>query len=127
MKIWIGGEVDSDIFEPFRIIRNEIEIQVNNIIEKKYYGDGLNSWDLILIIKKEHGVSSYKYNKRTKETDIRLPINYQLFAKAVEKEKKEIVLNCLIECLGILRINQSIKIDFDDLVNDLKRLQHNLR
>ncbi|MDX2045472.1 MAG: Imm44 family immunity protein [Chitinophagaceae bacterium] len=122
MKIWIGGEVDSDISESFRIIRNKIESAINYIISDKHYGDGLVSWDIIIVIKKNDGKFSFKYNKRKKETDIRLPIKYDLFNNSTEKKRKEIVLISLLDCLEILKRSKMIDIDFDELNEDLKKI-----
>jgi hypothetical protein len=59
MKLWISGEVDADIGDGFCQTMNEIEVIVNQLIEAKYYGEGLKSWDVIMIITKKVAVRSH--------------------------------------------------------------------
>lgn len=122
MKLWISGEVDSDIGDQFRIAMNTVENEVNSIIEKKDYGTGLESWDIIFIISQEAGEESFKYKKSSKETDIRAVINHSAFKNANQIGQKKLMLDTLMRSLLVLKEKKISDFKVDNLIEDIQIL-----
>src|SRR5580692_2003719 len=99
MKLWISGEIDSILSDSFRITRNYLEENINNILASKNYGSGVISWDIIMIISKDKGKEIYKYNKTKKETDVRIVIDIDKFKSCDDLMKKMLLLDFLITSL----------------------------
>lgn len=113
MKLWISGEIDSTVSDSFRVIRNYIEQNINNLLASNSYGEGILSWDVIVVISKDRGKEVFKYNKKNKETDIHVILDIDRFRMSNSLEKKMLLLDSLIHCiekLSTLDIH-----DFDDL------------
>lgn len=102
MKLWISGEIDSIVSDSFRVIRNYIEQNINNLLASNSYGDGILSWDVIIVISKDKGKEVFKYNKKNKETDIHVVLDIDRFKMSNSLEKKMLLLDSLIYCVDKL-------------------------
>lgn len=113
MKLWMSGRIDHDIDNIFfgRVLR-EVKNEINAAIEGKDYGSAIESWDVIMVIYSETIEGSFKYNGRTKETDIEIPIDYEKFKKGDLRESKRLFFDALILSLRKLETSRR-KIDFE--------------
>ena len=106
MKVWIGGEVGlpDDDFSSYRIATNKIEKQINQYLEEiGYSNDKLVGWDVIIILRDDTVFNEIKkYNKRKKDTDIRLQIDYNAFKNGNEEERENLIFDVLLRSLIIL-------------------------
>ena len=50
MKLWMTSEVQIDVADKLRALRNEIEEVVNERIKDKSYGEGLVEWAHFFVI-----------------------------------------------------------------------------
>lgn len=123
MKLWISGEIDSIISESFRITRNYLEQNVNNILASKDYGTGISSWDIIMIISKDIGKEKYKYNKKSRETDIRIIIDIDKFNSCDFVTRVILLLDALIDSLGKILTLNIPEFRCLELKNDLLRFK----
>lgn len=120
MKIWIGGNIDSTAIEEYRVARNTLEKKINEIIEKEYYTDDINSLDITFFIHEEKSSNEYKYSKKNKETDIEIYLNTNLFLK--EENKERIILNNIINSVNELIVKFKLKFDLVKFEKDLQVL-----
>jgi hypothetical protein len=123
MDLWMSGEIQSDIGDDYRNARKDIVSITNDFLNGKEYGEGLKSWNYIAIIREiesEDYNEVHKYNKRNKETEFRLKINYNIFRSADNKEKKKLICQSLVRSISILQdigiSNFDIKQFKDDIV-----------
>jgi hypothetical protein len=123
MKLWISGEMDSILSDSFRVTRNYVEQNVNNILISKSYGEGISSWDIIMIVSKDKGKEVYKYNKKNKETDIRIIVDIDKFKSSNSLGKKMLLLDALIYSLNKLMTLNIPDFDYLDLKRDLLNLK----
>jgi uncharacterized protein YbbC (DUF1343 family) len=114
MKLWIGGILDVSIADVFREIRNEIQRAINLKIEDEEYGSGISTWDVVLVVleskqPKEHT----RVAKASRETDIRILIDYSAFLCGSTKQREELLQKALLE--SIHRLSQKRIPDFNSL------------
>ncbi|RQO64365.1 hypothetical protein DBR43_33065 [Pedobacter sp. KBW06] len=123
MKLWISGEIDSIVSDSFRVVRNYIEKNINNILASNNYGDGVLSWDVIVVISKDKGKEVFKYNKKNKETDIHVILDIDRFKTSDSLGRKMLLLDSLI--YSVERLSTLGIYDFNNikLKNDLHGLK----
>ena len=110
MKLWISGRIDDDIEGPiFSHVLREVRDVINSYIENKDYGPEIKSWDVIMVIFKEKIAGSFKYNARTKETDIEIPIDHNKFKTGDIKDRKMLFFDALVLSLQQLKENKRLK------------------
>jgi hypothetical protein len=123
MKLCISGEIDSIVSDSFRVVRNDIEQSVNNILASNSYGDGILNWDVIVVISQDKGKEVFKYNKRNKETDVHVILDLDRFKTSNSLEKKMLLLDSLIYCTEKLSALGIHNFDSVKLKNDLDELK----
>lgn len=122
MKLWISGDVDYRIGDHFRIIINIVEDEINRLFEKKNYGDAIQSWDIIFIIREDAAYHpEMKFNRKTKETDIRWPIDFRAFSSANSEYRKKLIVEDLKKSLLVLSEKYHLEdLDIKSLLNDIE-------
>lgn len=119
MKLWISGEMDSNIGDYFRIARNHVENEINTILTSKDYGDGISSWDMIMVVSKDKANEYFNFDRKSKETDIRIVINYEKFENSNLLHKKQIIFDAIIFSVEKMTAFNITDFNFVDLKNDL--------
>ncbi|MET0636618.1 MAG: Imm44 family immunity protein [Chitinophagaceae bacterium] len=121
MKLWISGRIDYDIDDGFfRKVLHEVEQSVNAVIEKRDYGSSIESWDVIMIVFKDGMEGTFKYNARTKETDIEVPIDHEKFKAGHVRTGKILFFDALIISLQKLKEDRRIKdFSFQKIIDDV--------
>lgn len=124
MKLWISGRIDHDIENVFfGKVLHSVEQAVNAVIEKKDYGSSIESWDVIMVIYKENIEGSFKYNARTKETDIEVPIEHEKFKAGEIREGKKLFFDALILSLQQLKESKKVKdFSFEKIIDDVRAI-----
>ena len=127
MKLWISGRIDHDIEDNlFRKVLNEVTLKVNEIIVDKNYGSEIEAWDVIMVIYKEATVSIFRYNARSKETDIEISIDHKSFKEGNVQRCKQLFFDALILSLEKLRKNPKLKgFNFQKVIEDVKGVAAN--
>jgi immunity protein 44 of polymorphic toxin system len=126
MKLWISGEIEADIGDSFRYVLNEVETLVNDTLLIKNYGNGINEWDVIMIITQEGGKDSFRYNKKTKDTDVRINIDYNSFKNSDPIRREALFLDHLIRSIDKLKEFNIQDVDLENLKIDLSSMRNGL-
>ena len=50
MRVWTSGELQSDVDDPFRFARKDVERELSNSVATQDYGTGVIEWALIYIL-----------------------------------------------------------------------------
>lgn len=124
MKLWMSAEIMVDVHERYRTIRNEIEPYINENIGSGLYGEPVEKWAYVAIMRPA-GDSNYpefyKYHKSRKVAEFRLKIDYELFKEAQELDQKRLICQSLLRSIklfseiGIKNFNH-IKLE-EDFIN----------
>ena len=102
MKVWLGGNIDKSIYDEYRVIRNELEKRINLLFEKINYDSEIKSLDITFIIRDDINDNSFKYSKRTKESDIEFNILLKDFLILSKLEKVNFLVKSIIYSLNMI-------------------------
>ena len=112
MKLWIGGILDASVADSFREIRNVILCLINLNIEAEEYGLGISTWDVVLVaLESKQPKEHTRVAKSSRETDIRIVIDYTDFLHGSTQQREAIIREALLE--SIHRLSQKRIPDFD--------------
>ena len=111
MKVWIGGELEKDIHENYRIIRNKIEKSLNAYLEEiGYKNKDLDSLDVITILRDDEYFNEIKkYRPKKRDTDIRLKIDYDSFKNGDENKRKKLIYEMLLRAMNFLKEEKKLE------------------
>ena len=119
LKLWVGGILDADIGDSFRQLRNRLQEKINAALQGQHDGDALGTWDVVLVVSSRPPAEHVRYNARTKETDVRVVINYDHFAQASVAERGDLLADAVWKSLHRLRGKRINGVDFDRLQHDV--------
>lgn len=103
MKLWIGGEVEAELADVFRMARNSVEKKINNIIERQRYEVPFKSWDCIAIIRNDEDFAEvHKFSRKKRDMDFRLKIDFRLFKEGDESTREQLLFQMLLRSLALL-------------------------
>ncbi len=106
MKLFVSGETQGDIYDEFRVARNEIEDALAVFLQKRDYGSGLKGWYEIPMITPWRDDKNYpevkKYSKRNKEVEFRLRINHRAFKRADALGKRKLICKSLLRSIKLM-------------------------
>lgn len=123
MKYWSSGEIESSIGDNFRKSMNILEEKINSLTNSKIYTNDVDILDVIYIIVKDGGIEKLKYNSKTKELDLRVVIDYQIFLSANNSEQNFILINGLIKAIGNVLIKKKISsFNITEFYEDLNKI-----
>ncbi len=114
MRVWTSGEVMSDIAEPYRFARKDVEQALNASVASEDYGAGVTEWALIYIIMDEDDPAYpevRRYKKRTGVVEFRLKVDHQAFKEGDALTQRKLLAAAILRSLdlsGELKIS-----DFD--------------
>lgn len=124
MKIWISGEVDADVFEPFRLAINDIEAAINSVIARKEYGRGIKGWTYIAVVMtvQDPPFDNWfpeikKYHKKNKRVEFRLAIDHQRFKKGRDTTKRKLLFASILRSIALLE-----ELGIEDCATDRLRM-----
>jgi len=107
MKLWMSGEVEKHILEPFRLAIIYLEDEINAKIADKDYDIDLDKWRCIAILMKdkvdqERYCEVIKYSPKTKKMDFKLQIDYPEFVNGDAKRQQQFIYEMLMRSLDLL-------------------------
>ncbi|MEY4916766.1 MAG: hypothetical protein RL616_679 [Verrucomicrobiota bacterium] len=127
MKLWIGGELDADVADSFRIASNRVEDAINHVILQKSYDLPVTGWDCIAIIRADAEFPErIRYSKKTREMDFRLCIDHAKFKAANSNEQELMLFVMLRRSLELLVQRLPSTLQLDELHTDLKAAEATL-
>jgi hypothetical protein len=98
MKILIGSEVESDIYDFFRMARNNVldefenmKLEINEVEEISF---------CIYLLKNFKTTPKNRYNKKFKRIELEVVLEYELFVKSNEMQKVEIIMEKIKETIN---------------------------
>ena len=124
MKLWMTSEVQIDVADKLRALRNEIEEVVNERIKDKSYGEGLVEWAhfFVIMLNGTFYDDVVKHWVKRKEYETRLHIDHSEFLKASEKKAMRMLCESLVESLEKMNPKKFPKFDRDALLSDFKAI-----
>ncbi len=119
MKLWIGGNVESDIYDDFFQIRKDLEKNINEKILSEEFGDSsVEIWDVIVkIFKTEESLSKVRFKSKEKTIDSIVVLDYFNFRDSTSLvQKKKLLVHELINVLTLVSKNKKLsQFDFEKL------------
>ena len=114
MKIWMSGEIQSDIAAGHRNARKEVEGAFNAFFAERDFGAGLIELAFITIIRNldsaDYG-EIRQYSRRRRTAEFRLKISHEVFLKADDRGQVRLLAASVLRAVSLLR---ELKIkDFD--------------
>ncbi len=123
MKLWIGTETQSDIYDYIRVVRTTVEERINAHILGKKYGIALDEWDCIIILRDDDDFEEIiDYDSNSREMDFRLKIDYKDFVDENEVGRESLVFEILLRSLELLKSNGVTGSEMDRFVDDVRRV-----
>lgn len=125
MRLWLGGEIFGDVYDASFLVSKEVVNAVNARFKlAKSYGSGLTSWSLIPIIVPERLWSQFpevaRYDKRAKDCEFRLCVDYSKFKKSPKAEQLRLYCNMLRRSLDYLDLWAIEKLDVRRMRDDFE-------
>jgi hypothetical protein len=123
MKVWISGEVDSDIGLSFPHALTRVEGLLNEAIASETYDIPLDSWDCIAIIRADDVFPEVtKYSRKRRDMDFRLRVDHAKFLAASPLECEALLFDMLRRSLTILGEKGLAGPELDKLSADATRV-----
>lgn len=121
MEIWIGGEVESDIFDSFRKTRKLVMEAISEAFKDRTYDISLNCLSCIAIIRNDSRFGEIaKYCKKTCEMDFRLRIDHGLFLAGNTETRCKLFCSMLARSLDMLKDSGVNGPEMDRLCRDFQ-------
>ena len=99
MRIFIGGEIESSIYEDFRIARNHIDAilkaddaipTIVGIEELRFYFYILDNFDTTI---------KNKYIKRYQRIELEINVSFATFSNSTNREKEQIIIESMLSAI----------------------------
>lgn len=132
MKFFFSGEIEHKVYRQFDKIENEVEKKIK-ILESENYGEDLVEVGIIPVIQKEEFFKERKlYQRKIKEADYRLFIDYKKFLHGNHDIRIKLLIKNIIDSVRSLdkkaknfdgvRLEQNILYLFDLTKDDIDNL-----
>ena len=127
MEIFLGAEIEGPAAGKWFVLQKEFSRSLLSI-EDRCYGDDLLSIGVISIVMRDKYFEQggYKerlyYNKKNKEADIRLRINYNRFIKCNYDERREMYIDHILRSIQIAGKKAGDTFDLNRLLFDVENL-----
>ena len=106
MKLWMSGEIDHDVAEPYRLIRMRLEDEINKLLSQCEFNNDVDKWAYLAIITNLAG-DSYpeiaRYSPKKKIAEFRLKINHDNFKNSDDKKRYKLVVESLIRSIYMFK------------------------
>jgi len=110
MKFWTSGRIDQQIeSENFRLVMLEIEQKVNDSISTIDFGDIISSYDILVNIFVDQPNEKFRFSPKTKETDIDVNIDHNLFHFGDNKTKCTLYINSILHSINKMRLHRKLR------------------
>jgi len=107
MILWIGGEVEKEVYENFRIIRNVIEKKANENLASLNLENEIKKIRILIIIRDQDlSISSVKYLKKSKTYEIEKSLPLLIFKE--NNDQYSLLVNIVMEAIDLLPINNNV-------------------
>jgi hypothetical protein len=122
MKLWMSGEIQADIADSYRGIRNSIEIEVNRLLNNANIDIKIQEWAVIPIILSENITEQYPevVKKSVKGTsfECRLKIPHANFLSANVRHRIKLIFQVLLRSVDLMK-DFGVSIDIQNSLRTL--------
>ncbi len=116
MKLWMSGEIQADIAEPYRETRQTIEAEINRLLEGFTLPEAFEEWVFIAIIRQSDHPDYPELAKKSRGAvlEFRLQISHDAFLRGTKSQRISLILAGLtrsvafMETLGVSSRTQSL-------------------
>lgn len=118
----MSGEIEGDVYDDYRVARNEVEDAVNAAIRDSGFG-ALKEWGLIPIILDDNDPNYpeiKRYRKKAQEFEFRLAIDHATFKAADTRGKRKLIMSSILRSIDEMRKLVPKGIDYARLENDVR-------
>ena len=122
VKIWMSGEIETDVADSYRSARNDIEPMINNVLALGEYGPNLRKWAFLAIILHQDDPrykEVKKYRKKLREFESRLKIPYIAFKNAAPVHQRRLIISAMLRSISEMRTLEIPSVDYDKLERDI--------
>ena len=103
MKLWLSAEIEADVVDENRVVRNEVERAINARIESCSYDLPLDGWDVIVIMRDDDKFEEItNYSARRKDMDFRLRLDYTQFKVSSQLDRCRMYIGLLLSSIDLL-------------------------
>src|SRR5215831_13851398 len=120
-KFWWSGEIEGDAFDPYRETMRAVESVVGPLLEHISFGNGVEQWAYLAIIRTDDHPDYGEIAKRTskgKVLEFRLKIPYAPFISSSQNERIRLVLSSLSRCVSLME-NLTITREVQDRLHQI--------
>ena len=120
----MSGEIEGDVYDEYRVARNEVEELINAAIGASSYGS-LKLWGLIPIILDDNDPNYpeiKRYRKKIQEFEFRLKIDHATFKAADDLGKRKLIVAALLRSIDEMRRLVPKGIDYARLESDVREV-----
>ena len=129
MKFWSSGETYGDEIDyMFHKTRLKQDIELNEYLKDKTYGEELDKWNIIYIIIPKFMLDQgffkeiKKFRKKDADVEFRLQIDYEKYKKANEKQAMKLLYETLLKSIEIAKEEFDIfDFNLDDFKADIQK------
>ncbi|GAA3962068.1 Imm44 family immunity protein [Allohahella marinimesophila] len=125
MRFFISGELDSEIAEVFRAIRQQVEKQLNEHLAGQMYGSAIEKIALAPIIRGPRFSPASErrlVQHKSKTADYRLVIEYDRFLNGSEQVRRQLLVENLLLAVDDLGRKLGNKFEGQRLAQDISTL-----
>ena len=126
MRFFFSGELDVEVVDRYRPVRQKVESRLNSALGTKSYGEAINTIALIPIIVSSQFTEGRKERRLLKRgekvADYRLFIDHQAFVIAGDQGREQLLVQNLL--IAVKDIHRKLKGAFDGqaLQEDIRAL-----
>lgn len=106
MKIWMSGEIQSDVGDAYRIAINAIEAAINRLLVDALIDADISQWTYLAIILPWDHAADYpevqRKHLRAKSLEFRLNIDHERFLHGTLEEKQHLIIDSLERCITMM-------------------------
>jgi|SRR5579872_490406 immunity protein 44 of polymorphic toxin system len=125
MELWMSAELDSDVFEDFRFVRESVQRDVNALLSAADYGGKVADWAAIPMIT-TRVAPEYKevarLSKDGRSAEFRLRISHSDFKQGTPHQRRRLLLDMLATCVRLMSELGARGLDAERLSRDIQRL-----
>jgi len=92
----MSAEIDRDVFDAYRMLRQEIEARVNALLADSTHGGNIQEWNVIPIISalQPYYPEIARVSKKQRSAEFRLRIPHAEFKQATPEGQRRLVVDC---------------------------------
>jgi hypothetical protein len=104
MHFWLSGEVNHDVADACRVVRNKLEADLNSALLGRDYGCSVDEWALIFIVLPTND-SRYaevrKFWKKRRVVEFRLQVDHAAFLSADAHGRMKLLCESIIRSIDL--------------------------